>query len=302
MLQVPLISQGFTTAAFRQGHTFIQGQVRLHDSRTFKFIESISLRHLFKRPFHYYNPGECRGPPFSPGSILAQECYEILIINISPHTGQIDKVMAGALNTPAQSYDPFITQEIAGHLFQEPGEAFGMDLISINLQRAREQGVPGYVAYRERFTLLPKVRTFEDLLGTMSNRTVVQYSRMYKSVHDIDLWSGGVSEIPRDGALVGPTFAAIIGQQFAQIKNGDRFWYENANQPSSFTMAQLREIKKSSLARLLCINSDRVQLIQRKALKLPHQIYNPLMACKDLNDVDLRYWREDPNMSGQFFE
>lgn len=177
-----------------------------------------------------------------------------------------------------------------------------MDLISINLQRGREQGVPGYVAFRERFTRLPKVRSFEDLLTTMSNRTVYLYSRLYKSVHDIDLWSGGVSELPRDGALVGPTFAAIIGYQFSQIKNGDRFWYENGNQPSSFTSAQLREIKKFSLARLLCINSDEVQLIQRKALKLPHQIYNPLMSCKDLNDADLRYWREDPNTPGQFFE
>lgn len=269
---MPGISQGFTTAAFRQGHTFIQGQLRLHDSRTFKFIESISLRHLFKRPFHYYNPG------------------------------QIDKVLAGALNTPAQSYDPFITQEIAGHLFQEPGEDFGMDLISINLQRGREQGVPGYVAFRERFTRLPKVRTFDDLLTTMSNRTVNYYSRLYKSVHDIDLWSGGVSEIPRDGAVVGPTFAAMIGYQFSQIKNGDRFWFENMNQPSSFTEQQLREIKKFSLARLLCINSDGVQLIQRKALRLPHQIYNPLMSCKDLNDIDLRYWREDPSTPGQFIE
>lgn len=206
------------------------------------------------------------------------------------------------MNTPAQTYDPFITQEIAGHLFQEPGEEYGMDLIAINLRRAREQGVPGYLAYREQFTQLPKVRTFEDLLGTMSNRTVVHYSRLYKSVHDIDLWSGGVSELPRDGALVGPTFAAIIGYQFSQIKKGDRFWYENANQPSSFTAAQLREIKKSSLARLLCINSDEVQLIQRKALRLPHQIFNPPMACKDLDDIDLRYWREDADRPGHFYE
>lgn len=265
----PSISQGFSTAAFRQGHTFIQGKVRLYNSQTHEYIGSEMLRNLFKRPFHYYKPG------------------------------RMDQVIAGIVNTPAQVYDPFITEEISGHLFQEPGEMFGMDLPAINLARGREQGTPGYNLYRE-WCGLPKAETFEDLQPYMANMTAYLYSKLYKHVDDIDLWSGGVSERRMPGAQIGPTFACIIARQFSNIKRGDRFWFENGNQPSSFTLDQLRELKKSTQARLLCYNSDNLQMIQKNALKLPHPIFNPRVPCDDIPDIDLSYWREDPSQPGVF--
>lgn len=265
----PSISQGFSAAAFRQGHTFIQGKVRLHDSQSHNFIDSILLRRLFKRPFHYYQPN------------------------------RVDQVLAGIVNTPAQSYDPFITEEIGGHLFEEPGMAYGMDLPAINLARGREQGVPGYNLYRE-WCGLSRAKSFEQLVPYLANQTAFKYSTLFKHVDDIDLWSGGVSEYPVQGGLVGPTFACMIARQFANIKRGDRFWYENEGFPSQFTMKQLDEIKKSTLARVLCKNSDNMRTIQRQALRLSHPILNPRMACRDIPDVDLKYWREDPNNLGSF--
>lgn len=46
-------------------------------------------------------------------------------------------------------------------------------------------------------------------------------------VEDIDVYAGGIAEIPQDGASVGPLFSCIIGQQFKDLKDGDRYWYEN---------------------------------------------------------------------------
>lgn len=267
----PSISHGFSTAAFRQGHTFIQGKVRLYDSQTHEWTGALALRELFKRPWHYYQPG------------------------------RMDQVLAGIVDTPAQTYDPFITEEISGHLFQETGEQFGMDLPAINLARGREQGTPGYNAYRE-WCGLPKARNFEDLLPIMANRTAFQYARLYKHVDDIDLWSAGVSERRLPGAQVGPTFGCIIARQFANIKRGDRFWFElGPDRPSSFTLDQLREIKKTSQARVICKNSDGLKMIQRQALRLAHPVKNPRVPCDQIPDLDLKFWRENPDNPGEFY-
>ena len=36
---------------------------------------------------------------------------------------------------------------------------------------------------------------------------------------------GGVSETPVRGSQLGPTFTCLIARQFAEIKNGDRFYF-----------------------------------------------------------------------------
>ena len=61
---------------------------------------------------------------------------------------------------------------------------------------------------------------------------------------------------PVTGGVVGPTFACIVGQQFLNLRKGDRFWYENGNHPGGFNQRQLQEIRKSSLSRIICDNLD----------------------------------------------
>lgn len=49
---------------------------------------------------------------------------------------------------------------------------------------------------------------------------------------------------------------------------GDRYWYENGNAPGSFTIKQLEEIRKSTMAQILCRNGDRLQWMQPRAFIL----------------------------------
>lgn len=231
-------SQAFTTAAFRFGHTFIQGQVRRY-SKHHELMGMHSLRFLLRHPFIIYEPGV------------------------------IDQLALGLVNTPAQTYDSFISREVSGHLFQEPDDHVGMDLPAINLMRGREQGVAGYNFYRE-WCGMQRAESFEDLIPVMGNHTAFLYSTMYAHPDDIDLWSGGISEHPLPNALVGPTFGCIVGRNFANIRKGDRFWFENPGLPSSFTPAQLRQIRKASQAKIICENGDAIRTIQRWALKLTH--------------------------------
>jgi peroxidase len=134
---------------------------------------------------------------------------------------------------------------------------------------------------------LRKARNFQDLESVMDPNVARAMSRIYRNVDDIDLFIGGVSENNIKGALVGPTFACLIAEQFRRIKNGDRFWYflilfvscnsvilfdtryENGGLDSSFTEEQLRELRKVSLARIICDNSDDIQSIQPFSMVQP---------------------------------
>jgi hypothetical protein len=201
----------------------------------------------------------------------------------------------------AQAYDQDITQEVTNHLFQEPGKKFGLDLISLNMQRGREHGIPAYNRYREFCGQAP-LRNWEDLVGIFRNETVIAYSKVYASPEDIDLWSAGVSEIPNPGTLIGPTFACLFGNQFHNFRFGDRFWYENGGWPSSFTLEQLAEIRKVKLSRLVCENTDHIETIQVYPMVLPDHEINPRVACKSgiLPHLDLTKWKDASFHSSPF--
>lgn len=67
-------------------------------------------------------------------------------------------------------------------------------------------------------------------------------------------------EAARDDALLGPTFSEIIADQFSRLRKGDRYFYEHGPEinPGSFTPGQLNEIRKITLARVMCDNLDKI--------------------------------------------
>jgi len=56
-------------------------------------------------------------------------------------------------------------------------------------------------------------------------------SSVYASVDDIDPWIGGLCEDHVEGAMVGETFFVILADQFARLRDGDRFFYRGALPP-----------------------------------------------------------------------
>eukprot|EP00095_Tigriopus_kingsejongensis_P005480 snap_masked-scaffold491_size156641-processed-gene-0.8 protein:Tk05480 transcript:snap_masked-scaffold491_size156641-processed-gene-0.8-mRNA-1 annotation:"hypothetical protein DAPPUDRAFT_301956" len=258
----PSASNAFSTAAFRFGHTLLPSTIERW-SKSHRYVGSQRLSEMLQQPYDLYKGGWA------------------------------DTYLLGLINQVAQAYDDSVTQEVTNHLFQEPGKKFGMDLAALNIQRGREHGIPGYNKWRE-FCGLPKVRSFDELLGLMTNFTVAGYSRVYDSPDDIDLWSAGISEKPLPGSMLGPTFACIIGKQFQTLRHGDRYWYENGGWPSSFTLEQLNEIRKMKLSRMLCDTSDDIDNLQVYAMVLPDHEINPRVSCKSavLPKMDMSKWRD----------
>lgn len=57
--------------------------------------------------------------------------------------------------------------------------------------------------------------------------------QIYRHIDDVDLFIAGVSERPMDGSILGPTFLCLIGDQFARLRRGDRYFFEE--QSAQFT-------------------------------------------------------------------
>ncbi|XP_024215027.2 myeloperoxidase [Halyomorpha halys] len=258
----PTIPASFGTAAFRFGHSLLPNTMQRRSSNH-KLTGERKLSEMLQQPFDLYKPG------------------------------WVDAYVLGLVNQISQPMDHSVTAEVTNHLFQEPARDFGRDLAAINLARAREHGIPGYMAYRKHCGL-DDMDTWQDMWSFLPNSTVSEYLKVYDDPDDVDLWSAGVSELPAPGSMLGPVFSCIIATTFRDLKKGDRFWYENPGFVSSFTLRQLKEIKKYSLARLICNAGDNIETIQMKVMLLPDYDENPRVSCKtdEIPDINLHYWKE----------
>jgi peroxidase len=70
-------------------------------------------------------------------------------------------------------------------------------------------------------------------------------------IDNVDLFIGGLAESHASGALVGPTFQAIIADQFQALRAGDRFFWRN----EGFDQQTARMIANTTLADLLRRNT-----------------------------------------------
>ena len=56
-----------------------------------------------------------------------------------------------------------------------------------------------------------------------------------------------------------------VPEQFQILKKGDRFWYENSIPPSALSKDQLQEIRKVTMASIICANMEEIYSVQPEA-------------------------------------
>lgn len=74
---------------------------------------------------------------------------------------------------------------------------------------------------------------------------------------------------------------------------GDRYWYENDIPPSSFTKEQLNEIRKVTLAQIVCENIPSIDFVQPNVFLESDPFLNALMPCRGdtiLHTLNLNAW------------
>ena len=79
---------------------------------------------------------------------------------------------------------------MTNHLFEEKKHPFsGLDLVALNLQRARDHGIPGYNNYRA-ICNLTRAAGFDGLAREVAPPVIERLRRTYAHVDDIDLFTG----------------------------------------------------------------------------------------------------------------
>ncbi|XP_047467261.1 thyroid peroxidase [Mugil cephalus] len=263
----PSASNVFATAAFRFGHGTISSILRrLNES----FQEHQHFPHL-----------RLHNNFFSPWRIVKE--------------GGIEPVLRGIIGTAASALTPnmLLTDEVAGKLVVL-GTSQHLDLASLNLQRGRDHGLPGYNDWRE-FCGLKRIETLDDLKEVVGDHKVAEkILNLYKHPDNIDVWLGGLAEYLLPRSRTGPLFACLIGKQMKALRDGDRFWWEAEG---VFTLQQRNELLKSSLSRLICDNSDiREVLPDSFRLGTYHSDY---VSCDCISSMNLEAWKEMKNQDIQ---
>ena len=246
------VPNSFATAAYRYGHSLVRPMFdRLDVNYRPLPIGPLNLVDMF------FNPDQFRA---SLGT---------------------DAIARGWVNSNSRRMDEFVNSVLTTQLFQQSPASPGLDLASLNIQRGRDHGLPPYDIFRNFcFRVFGQISDFENSL------TLVRFLRLYGTLETVDLWVGGLAEARLPESLLGSTFACIFGLTFQAVRNGDRFWYERG---FTFTRAQRREIKRGTLSRVLCDNSDNMLTIQPDAF-LTNQTR---VSCDSLPRVDLTKWKED---------
>ncbi|XP_076245198.1 peroxidasin [Calliopsis andreniformis] len=215
-----------------------------------------------------------------------QEFYE---------AGAIDRLIIGATAGHSRKPLPPGLNEILLERYFHDGKSndVAVDYAAQVIQQGRDHGLPLYVKWRS-FCNLPDVNDFESLRGSMAKDTIEKLRAVYKNVQDIDLVTGALSEAPVSDSVLGPTFLCLLGRTFRNIRFGDRYWYENTNSPGSFTLNQLEEIRKVTMAQLLCYNGDRLNWIQPRAFLLKDRFLNNVINCTihTSGSPNLLFWKE----------
>jgi len=260
----PSLINSFATAAYRFGHTLIQGLVNMADVNDPESIVRVyQLRENFFNMDNYLRDNGLG----------------------------MEQLMAGLIGQHAQRYDRFVTEDVTNFLFMHFGEdtgvnkkrTFGADLVARNIQRGRDHGLPGYSKYRQlcRLRDLPPFRTGSHP-SEMSLESWKMLSEVYETPDDIDLFVGGLAEFSLRGGLSGPTFNCIKSMMFKRVLNGDRFFFTHQNQAGSFSPKQLKQLRRRTLRDVICENTE-----VAKARRNVFSLEGKMMDCGRVNSLDM---------------
>ncbi|CAG8656402.1 2992_t:CDS:10, partial [Racocetra persica] len=171
-----------------------------------------------------------------------------------------------------------------------------MDVVSLDCIRGRDHGIPRYNDAKQSFGLNRAL----DWSDISSNPDVQKRLRdAYGTVDQIEAFPGGLAEDHVPGSNLGPLFYQSYINQWTNIRDSDRFWYESP--AAGFTAAEIDTIHNTTLAMVIARNIPSTSSIPTnlwvvQPIVAPNATgpssYSPLNILKFSNTYQVQ-WRID---------
>jgi peroxidase len=214
------VTQEFSTAAFRMGHSQVsEDQEGLDNDGNVVFSQSLAQA--------FFNTPE-----------------------IDEANG-IDPLLRSLNVDYSQLTDVYTVPTLRNLLFAGlvGGDVDEIDLIAIDIRRQYDVGLATLNGTRKAIGLRPYTS-----FAQLTDDTVLQasFQSLYGSIDNVDLFMGGLAEKHVPGAIVGQTFEVIIASQFHNLRTGDRFFWQN----QAFDRQTAAMIGSTTLATLMRRDTD----------------------------------------------
>ena len=196
----PDVTNEFSTAAFRLGHSQINNTIQRLDA-----------------------PG---GNPIAEGNLDIVDAF----FNPSEiYNGGLEGIFNGLRFSRQEATDAVLVDGLRNQLFERfiPGVGLvtdGSDLASLNIMRGRDHGLATFNDTREAYGLA-RIDNWSDLTSNAGLQTAL--ASVYGSIDEMDLWVGMLAQDHMSNASVSETVAVILAEQFERLRAADRFWFEH---------------------------------------------------------------------------
>ncbi|XP_032511293.2 peroxidase-like [Danaus plexippus] len=217
---------------------------------------------------------------------------ETKIVDLTLRTGylveNLEFITHGAYRQPAAKNDGIVDPDISEKGLGPHQRA--SDLPTSDMCKNRYFGLAPYIKYRKLCSGVD-YRSFDDLIEVMDPERIEILKELYEHVEDIDLMAGIYSERYVQGGHVPLTLYCVVVEQMMRTMMSDRHWYERPNRPNAFTRNQLLQIRKASVAQMLCLVGDGVTHIQPHAFSMPGP-GNEMCSCKMIEKINFWAWKD----------
>ena len=207
--------------------------------------------------------------PYTPADdrhFVVRTCNSYWNSQVPIRETNVHPLYLGMASQRVEREDTIITPDLRGKVFG-PLDFSRRDLMAINMQRARDHGLPDFNAARLAYGL-PRVNGFEDLnplygVDDEVTRAIENLREVYNNDIELcDIWACGLAETVPSGVDgvppgippgPGELFSEVLFDQFMRIRHGDRFWYENYKANGILTEDEFQFISQLDMKSLLML-------------------------------------------------